>query len=140
MMRPSGTPGGRIVASMPGADVSKAGEHKLAGMVPALWVVYYVNLAVLAITIVVQAIAFVHCLTRRSDAFAVVSPISKGGWSLMTGGALVFTFLSGGATFLRGTSNFLYTLIALAGFVVAAVYLLDIRPALHDAVDGRGNW
>jgi hypothetical protein len=31
-------------------------------------------------------------------------------------------------------------MLALISITIAAVYLLDVRPALRDAIDGRGSW
>jgi Protein of unknown function (DUF2516) len=108
-------------------------------MVWATPIVYYFGLAVYLLTVIIEGLAFVHCVTRKGTAFPVVSSISKGGWTLMIGVAFLITALTG-VTFLSISANFLYVLVAFVGFVIAAVYLLDIRPALRDALDGRGGW
>ena len=89
------------------------------------WFQFGVNVVLLA----VELFAFINCATQRADAFAAVGQVSKGGWLALTGGALVFTLLLG---FLS-----LFGMIAVAA---ALVYLLDVRPALRDAVDGHGPW
>jgi hypothetical protein len=33
-----------------------------------------------------------------------------------------------------------FSIFALAALAAAAVYLLDVRPALREATDGSGNW
>jgi hypothetical protein len=101
-------------------------------------VVYWANLIVLGVTVLVEAFAFVSCVTRRADAFPVVGKLTKGTWVLMTLGALVFTLLTY-STFLFG-GNIVFSLIALAGITVALVYILDVRPAIRDVVDGHGSW
>jgi hypothetical protein len=82
------------------------------------------------VMLVVELVAFVNCLTQRAEAFPVVGNIPKGGWLLLTGGALFFTFFVG----------LLFPLIAMIAVAAALVFLLDVRPALRDAVDGHGSW
>jgi len=94
-------------------------------------VVGYINLALLVFALVIEVVSFGHCLVQRPDAFPAINTLPKGGWLAMTGGAVLVTLLS-----LSVTRNIL-GLIAVA---VAGVYLLDIRPALRDAVDGHGPW
>jgi len=90
----------------------------------------YVALVLLAVALVVEVWAFVHVVTRHSAAFAAVGSIPKGAWVALTAGALVLTLLFGVVRSPLGA-------IAVA---IALVYLLDVRPALRDAVDGRGGW
>jgi hypothetical protein len=90
----------------------------------------YVAIVLLAVALVVEIWAFAHVVTRRSSAFAAVGSIPKGAWVALTGGALVLTLLFGVVRSALGA-------IAVA---IALVYLLDVRPALRDAVDGRGSW
>src|SRR5437763_6103882 len=82
------------------------------------------------VMLVVEVVAFVNCLTQRAEAIPVVGNIPKGGWLLLTGGALFFTVFVG----------LLFPLIAMVAVACALVYLLDVRPALRDAVDGHGSW
>ena len=93
-------------------------------------VVNWTTIVLLAVVVVVEAVAFVHCATRRPAAFAAVGSVPKGGWVAMTLGALLFTLLLG----------YLNVLLGAVAVAVGLVYLLDVRPALRDAVDGRGNW
>lgn len=102
---------------------------------PWVWTVMgWINGALLVLILVIEIVAFVNCLTQRAEAFPVVGSISKGGWLAITGGAVFFTVvlspLLGGAIGIIG-------MIAVAA---ALVYLLDVRPALRDAVDGHGSW
>lgn len=99
-------------------------------------IVGWIGFVLLIVVFVVEAVAFGHCLTRRSDAFGAVGSVPKGGWLALTGGALLFTALFGLQLVGGGISG----LIGVAGVVVAAVYLLDLRPALRDATDGHGPW
>lgn len=104
----------------------------------ALDVVGWVNLAILAVTLVTEVVAFVNCVTRRGEAFPVVGRLSKTAWVLMTGGAVAFTVVTGGATYISG--SFLTVILAFIALGIALVYLLDIRPALRDVTEGRGGW
>ena len=89
------------------------------------WFQVGLNLVIL----VVELFAFVNCMTQRADAFSAVGSISKGGWLALTGGALLFTGILG-----------FFSLFGMIAVAAALVYLLDIRPALRDAVDGHGPW
>src|SRR6266536_224828 len=81
------------------------------------------------VVLVVEIVAFVNCLTQKAEAFPVVGSISKGGWLGITGASVFFTLILGPAL--------ITGMIAVAA---ALVYLLDVRPALRDAVDGHGSW
>jgi hypothetical protein len=89
-----------------------------------------IDYALLVVALIIEAFAFINCLTQRSDSFGAIGTLSKGLWLVMTGGALFVTVLSLSALSLLG-------FIALT---VAAVYLLDVRPALRDAADGPSSW
>jgi hypothetical protein len=94
-------------------------------------VAYGVTYLLDVVCLIIELFAFVNCLTQRADAFQVVGRIPKGGWIAMTLGAVLVTLLFGS---IQGS------FIGLLAVVVAAVYLLDVRPALRDATDGRGSW
>jgi hypothetical protein len=100
---------------------------------PILTGIYYV---LFGITAVVEVFAFVHCVTRRKAAFLAVGNVPKSGWVALTGGAVAFSLLFFGATAFAFSFVSMFALIAL---IIALVYLLDVRPALRDAVDGRGS-
>ena len=93
-------------------------------------VVFYTTRLITLVCLVVEIWAFVNCLRQRAEAFGVVGRIPKGGWLAMIGGAVLVTLLF-------GTVGNILGMIAV---VVALVYLLDLRPALRDAVDGHGSW
>jgi hypothetical protein len=85
------------------------------------------------VAVVIEAFAFINCLIQRSDAFGAIGTLSKGAWLALTAASLLVTLLlqvpSGG--------------IGLLGFIaitIAAIYLLDVRPALRDASDGSNPW
>src|SRR5215471_16185770 len=103
---------------------------------PFIWTtIRWLNDVLLLVILVVEIVAFVNCLTQRAEAFPVVGSISKGGWLGITGAALFFTLILGPA-FIVGPFG-IFGMIAVAA---ALVYLLDVRPALRDAVDGHGSW
>jgi hypothetical protein len=94
-------------------------------------IIFWITSVLLIAVLAVEVFAFVNCLMQRADAFPVVGNIPKGGWLALNGGAILFTLLLGRISIF----------FAFIGAAVAAVYLLDVRPALRDAVDGgHGSW
>ena len=89
-----------------------------------------INYALLVIALIIEAFAFINCLTQRSDAFGAIGTLSKGLWLALTGGALLVTVLS----------QYAVGLLGFIALTIAAVYLLDVRPALRDANDGPSSW
>jgi hypothetical protein len=94
-------------------------------------VVFILNLAVLVFAVVVQAVAFVHCLTQRSDAFPAIGTLPKGAWLAIIGVCLLLTLLT------WSNPTIIFSLI---GIAAAAIYLLDVRVGLRDMTDGKGFW
>lgn len=94
----------------------------------------YISITVWIFVLVLGAAAFLHCVAQRNDAFAAIGTMSKSVWLALIGGGELLTALS--PKLLLGYLG-LFSLIAAGIF---AVYLLDIRPALRDAVDGHGSW
>jgi hypothetical protein len=106
---------------------------------------YWTYLIVLVVTLGTELFAMVHCITRKPAAFAAVGNIPKIGWLAMVGGGFLFSLLAfagSGTTVLGGggSGGFILTIVAMAAFIATLVYLLDIRPALKDATNGRGGW
>jgi hypothetical protein len=93
-------------------------------------VIYWVNLLLVIFALLIEVVAFGHCLLQRPDAFSAINTLPKGAWLALIGGSALLTLITG-ASFL---------MIALIAITIAAVYLLDVRPALRDAIDGRGSW
>ena len=48
----------------------------------------------LLFSVVVQAVAFVHCLTQRADAFPAIGTLPKGAWLAIIGVCLLLTLLT----------------------------------------------
>ena len=94
----------------------------------------YIDLVIWIFCLVVGAAALLHCLVQRAEAFAAIGTLSKGVWLAMIGGGVLLTALG---PLLRFGALSIFALIAIG---ISAVYLLDVRPALRDAVDGHGSW
>ncbi len=112
---------------------------KLGAMAFAATPIFYIPVQnvvtwmILLAFLVIELAAFVNCLTQRSDAFPVVGSLTKPAWLAILGAAVLVTLVcslpANGVSFL--------------GFIAitaAAIYLLDVRPALRDAADGTGSW
>jgi len=97
-------------------------------------VLVYINYVVLFFCLAVELWALLHCVIQRAEPFAAIGTLSKAAWLGMIGAGLLLTALS--PFLLIGPLN----LFALAAVTVSAIYLLDVRPALRDAVDGHGSW
>ena len=93
----------------------------------------FVDLVLLIGMLVIEVVALVNCLTQRSDAFPVVGSLSKPAWLAILGGGVLLTLIC----FLQSPR---LSIFAFAAITAAAIYLLDVRPALRDATDGSGNW
>lgn len=88
-----------------------------------------INRALAISALIIEFVSFIHCLVQRAGAFSAIHTLSKGTWLAMTGGAFLATLVF--------SPLGIFGLIAIA---VAGVYLLDVRPALRDATNGRGIW
>lgn len=91
-------------------------------------VVSYVDRVLVLVLLVIEFVALINCAVQRADAFPVVGSIAKSGWLLILGGAILVTFACG-----------LY-FFGLFAVTAALVYLLDVRPAIRDVINGRGSW
>jgi hypothetical protein len=95
------------------------------------WVLPIVNVIDLVIffgCIIVVVWAFAHCARQRADAFTAIGTLSKGAWLLIMAGAALMSLLL----------SFLSTLFGLVALTAGLIYLLDVRPAIRDAING--NW
>jgi hypothetical protein len=92
-----------------------------------------VYLALSALAFVVQLVAVIDCARRRADAFAAAGKMTKQRWLLITAVAAAIGFISLPGGFLGPLS-----ILNLAAFVAAAVYLVDVKPALQ-RVQGGGR-
>ncbi|MFG1605695.1 DUF2516 family protein [Actinoplanes sp. NPDC049265] len=96
-------------------------------------VVSIISLIVNIASLIVQAVALIHCVTQRGDGFQAIGTLPKGAWLAILAVCFVLTFLpisGGGATGIFG----------LIGVAAALIYLLDVRRGLRDLTDGKGFW
>ena len=94
------------------------------------YVVSYLNLLVLILSLIVQAVALIHCLTQRGDGFQAIGTLPKGAWAAILAVCIILTLLLQSAIGIFG----------LIGIAAALIYLLDVRPGLKDLTDGKGFW
>ena len=93
-------------------------------------VAFYLTWLILIGMVIVEVVALVNCLSQRADAFPVVGSLSKNQWSAILLASVIATILC----------TFTFQLLAFIAITAAAVYMLDVRPALRDATNGSGNW
>jgi hypothetical protein len=93
-------------------------------------VIVVINLVLWIFALLVQGVAFVHCLVQRSDGFPAIGTLPKGAWLAIIGVCLLLTIV-----FKRPTDLF-----ELIGIAASAIYLLDVRVGLRDLSDGKGFW
>jgi Protein of unknown function (DUF2516) len=84
----------------------------------------------LVFALVIEAVALVHCLTQRADAFPAIGTLPKGAWIAILAVCMVLTALGYGVLSIFG----------LIGIAAALIYLLDVRVGLRDLTDGKGFW
>ena len=100
-------------------------------MLGSVQTIVFVALAVAAL--VVEIVALVDALRRRPDAFVAAGKQTKQRWTIMLGIAAAIGFIS-----FNGVIISPLNLLNIIAFVAAAVYLVDVRPALRQ-VTGRGG-
>ncbi|MER5862249.1 DUF2516 family protein [Kitasatospora sp. NPDC002040] len=74
--------------------------------------------------------AFVDAVTRREDAYRAADKKTKTFWLVVLGLALGLDLLLGAAVF---------GILTLVGLAAAIIYMVDVRPAIKQLTDGRGN-
>src|SRR3954467_3225863 len=95
------------------------------------YVTYVINLVILIFALILMGIAFVHCVTQRSEGFPAIGTLPKGAWLAIIGVGLVLTPL------FRGSVLNIFSMI---GIAAAAIYLLDVRVGLRELGGGKGSW
>ena len=93
---------------------------------------FFVALAVAAF--VVEAWAFVDAITRPAQAFTAAGKQTKPIWLIILGVAVVVGL---GSSALGGFT--LISLLPLAAFVAAAIYLTDVRPKVREFRGGASS-
>lgn len=95
---------------------------------------YFFSLAVTVALLLIEFFALINCLGQRADAFPVVGSLSKNAWTGILLASVLVTAICG--LWLGQTVS----IFAFAAITAAAIYLLDVRPALRDATSGSGGW
>jgi Protein of unknown function (DUF2516) len=90
----------------------------------------YLDLLILIFSLIIQAVALIHCLTQRGDGFQAIGTLPKGAWAAILAVCIVLTLLVSGSI----------GIFSLIGIAAALIYLLDVRPGLKDLSDGKGFW
>ena len=93
----------------------------------------YFFLALGLAAFVVEAWAFVDAVTRPSQAFAAAGKLTKPLWLIITGVAAVIGLY--GVAYRVGPSS----ILPVAAFVAAAVYLADVRPKVRSFPKNRSG-
>ncbi|MEV6297944.1 DUF2516 family protein [Actinoplanes sp. NPDC051861] len=93
-------------------------------------VVGFIDLLVFLVSLVLQAVALIHCLTQRGAGFQALGTLPKGAWAAIIGVCLLLTVVTLGRLLI----------ISMIGVAAALIYLLDVRPGLKDLTDGKGFW
>jgi hypothetical protein len=93
-------------------------------------VVRYLMIMIQILSLVIQAVALIHCLTQRGDGFQAIGTLPKGAWAAILAVCIVLTLLLSGPI----------GIFSLIGIAAALIYLLDVRPGLKDLSDGKGFW
>ncbi|MBO0801763.1 MAG: DUF2516 family protein [Nocardiopsaceae bacterium] len=93
----------------------------------------YFFLALTLAAFVVETWAFIDAITRPAQAFAAAGKQTKKIWLLILG--VAFVIGAYGAAY--GTSP--VDILAVAAFVAAAIYLVDVRPKVREFRNGRGG-
>lgn len=91
---------------------------------------FYIEQVILLFALILETIAFVHCLTQRGAAFQALGTLPKGAWAAIIGVCGLLTYWGSSALGIFG----------LVGIAAAMIYLLDVRPGLRDIADGKGFW
>jgi hypothetical protein len=91
---------------------------------------FFIALAMAAF--VVEAWAFIDAIIRPQAAFTAAGKLTKTKWLLITGVAAVLGFAGAMAGSVTG-------MLSVIAFVAAAVYLVDVRPAVRQIKRGASS-
>ncbi|MGH3374211.1 MAG: DUF2516 family protein [Actinoallomurus sp.] len=96
-------------------------------------VVAYLFLAVAIVAFIVEIWAFADAVRRPAAAYAAAGKLSKQLWLIILGVALLFG-LAGAVGFVS-----IIQMLPIIGFIAAAVYLADVRPAVRQFGGGGSS-
>jgi hypothetical protein len=121
-----------MIAGLGGQPAARHRLRIMASSAPLFHhaVASYINLLIFILSLIIQAVALIHCLTQRGDGFQAIGTLPKGAWAGILAVCIVLTFLLSGPT----------GIFSLVGIAAALIYLLDVRPGLKDLSDGKGFW
>jgi hypothetical protein len=109
-------------------------------MLSALGSVQALLLLVLALlAFALDGFAFVDAIRQRQDAFTAAGKLTKKWWSLITGGAAALGFIFLIAQLGNPGTLLVFHFVNIVAFVAAAVYVVDVRPAIKAISGGNGN-
>ncbi|MFI7586609.1 DUF2516 family protein [Spongisporangium articulatum] len=106
-------------------------------MVAAFTVQWVLLLALAGAAFGVEVFAFVDALRTRVDAFTATGKLTKNKWLLITGVATVIGLIFLIAQ-LGSADMFVFNIVNIIAFVAAAVYMVDVRPAVR-SISGGGS-
>lgn len=91
--------------------------------------------ALAIVAVVVEAWAFIDAMTRPTRAYVAASKQTKPLWLIILGVStvvgLAYATIAGGATFI--------SILPVAAFIAAAVYLTDVRPKVKQIGNGGSS-
>lgn len=122
-----------MVGTTSNAASPDAARHKgLTVLGGAQGFVFYLFWAVAIVSFVVEVWAFVDAVRRPAAAYTAAGKLTKQLWLIILGVALLFG-LAGAVGFVT-----IIQMLPIIGFIAAAVYLADVRPAVRQ-YGGRGG-
>ena len=96
-------------------------------------VVSYLFLAVAIVAFIVEIWAFIDAVRRPAAAYTAAGKLSKQLWLIILGVALLFG-VAGAVGFVS-----IIQMLPIIGFIAAAVYLADVRPAVRQYGGGGSS-
>jgi Protein of unknown function (DUF2516) len=104
----------------------------------ALTPLNWVNWVLLVAAFVVEAWAFVDALRRPTGAFPAAGKQTKPLWLIILGVAAAIGLYSAASTGTAGI-GIVVSILPVAAFIAAAIYLTDVRPKVRDMGRGSGG-
>lgn len=93
------------------------------------YLLFYLNIAAMVVTLVLAVAGFIQVVTTRSDAFTVLDRQQQN-WLLLLGGAVVGTLLS---------YQFGMQMLWIIAAVIVGIYWMDVRPSVKDVLGNAGG-
>lgn len=93
-------------------------------------VVVVVTYLLLGATLLTEAVALVHSIMQRADAYTAAGKLTKPSWVGINLAAVLVTLLFGALT---------SSILGMIAIVAALVYMVDVRPALREVSEGGSS-